>query len=91
MVFILIALDKIHHSHGPWSLCEELPKEVHAPIAVAIEIDVERSINGVGPTYAMRTLRRSDEGSSPVDRKKLRAPESNETLSSNVPAKDDDV
>ncbi|KZV67790.1 hypothetical protein PENSPDRAFT_754676 [Peniophora sp. CONT] len=44
MVFILVALDKIHQSRGPQTLRDKvLPQEMDFAVTVTFEVDVERS------------------------------------------------
>ncbi|KZV60428.1 hypothetical protein PENSPDRAFT_760003 [Peniophora sp. CONT] len=57
MVFALVALDKIHHSQGPWTVRQdEWLGERDQAVTVTIEIDVERSMaENTGPMRPMVT------------------------------------
>lgn len=62
MVFILVALDKIHHSRGPLTLRNiELPNERDYAVTVTFDADVERSIPSGLP---VATLPRSGDSES---------------------------
>ena len=44
IVFILVALDKVHHSRGSRNLCDDdWPNKRGAAVTVTLEVDVERS------------------------------------------------
>ncbi|KZV60432.1 hypothetical protein PENSPDRAFT_659567 [Peniophora sp. CONT] len=62
MVFILVALDKIHYSRGPVTLRNvESPKERDYAVTVTFEVDVERSVPSALPVV---TLSRSSDSES---------------------------
>ncbi|KZV59879.1 hypothetical protein PENSPDRAFT_376882 [Peniophora sp. CONT] len=75
IVFILVALDKIHHSRGPQILRNnEWPKERGPLVTVTFDIDVERSTAvAVSPTSAhpMMALPRTSNLPSAVDNAKV--------------------
>ena len=69
LVFILVALDKIHYSRGPQSLCNgEIPErrgcsEAAVPVTFEIRVDAER--NGTDSAHQMVDgLQRTDSISS---------------------------
>ena len=53
MVFLLVALDKIHHSREPRPLRkDEWSKERGEAVTVTFDIDIERSTALLSPTSA---------------------------------------
>ncbi|KZV66946.1 hypothetical protein PENSPDRAFT_654467 [Peniophora sp. CONT] len=73
MVFILVALDKIHHSRGPRALrTNEWPKERGPAVTVTFEVDVERSM-ALEPTstHPMLALSSTNDAPPSVDDTKI--------------------
>ena len=50
-VFILVALDKVHHSHRPQFRCEEEHEERRPVVKIALEVNMERS-TALAPAFA---------------------------------------
>ncbi|KZV60431.1 hypothetical protein PENSPDRAFT_644281 [Peniophora sp. CONT] len=77
MVFSLVALDKLHHSRGPWTLHHDVyqPEEGNQAVTVTFEIDVERSsAQPSTPARPMIALRSEGDGDQyAMDETKARA------------------
>ena len=64
MVFILVALDKMHHSRGVQVVRNELPETRHGAVTVTFEVAVERSVEqNPGSAHPMVAESSGDDGS----------------------------
>ena len=71
-VFILVALDKVHHSRGLRIVRNEWSKERGAAVSVTLEVNVERStVLGSRSAYPVATLQDVDDSITAADDTKL--------------------